>query len=754
MTVLDWIIVAIPLVALLGVAWFSKRYARDVVDYLAAGRIAGRYVLAVGGLEGSLSVITLIAGCEKEYQTGFGLFFWSSILAPIGIFISLTGYCVYRWRETRCLSLGQFLELRYGSKFFRVFCATVRTIADLLTNAIGPAIATNFFIYYLGLPHRINIWGMTFPTYGLVLFVCIVLAVCFIWPSGRISLLITDCFQGLLSYPIFVAIVIYILLHFSWWNDIAPVMWNRVPGQSFMNPYDMAQFRDFNLFALVVTLCGQVLGRANWMGNDNGSAARSAHEQKMSGILGAWRNGFASMMMLLLALVVIVFMNSPHFVEKNRLPMTSVQVRHNLCERVLDQVVNDPAQVQAIVKKVDQIPNTPPGQDFTRPISQQNNHDTPYFETVRKELGDAPQARYNFLQFRALYHQMMTPMVIRQLFPPGMVGLFCLLMVMLLVSTDDSRIFNVSATFMQDLVLPFFRGRVDPKNHLLLLRLTTLVTAGLFMFAALVFSQVDYIQMFITIIAALWTGGAGPIMIFGLYSHFGNVVGAWCSIVLGTGTTLVGLFFQRNWTMTVYPWLEKMEWVTPLDQLLRTVSGPFNPLISWQMDPVKFPINSYEIFFISTILSLTGYIVGSLLFYRRFNLEKLLHRGIYSDKPQPPAFRWTFRTVLSKMIGINQEYSRGDKVIAYAVFGYSFVYRVLLAFLFVVVWNAFFPWPHNWWTIKFFITNLLVPGIVGVISTVWFMWGGIRDSRQLFIDLEKRKVDASDNGQVLAEDKD
>ena len=42
-----------------------------------------------------------------------------------------------------------------------------------------------------------------------------------------------------------------------------------------------------------------------------------------------------------------------------------------------------------------------------------------------------------------------------------------------------------------------------------------------------------------------------------------------------------------------------------------------------------------------------------------------------------------------------------------------------------------------------------IPAIVGLISTVWFLWGGIRDTKQLFIDLEKRKEDPNDNGQLL-----
>ena len=236
MSWIDWIIVIIPLCFVIGMAVYSRKYARSVADFLAAGRVAGRYVLSVGDLAAALSVITLVAGTEQNYQTGFAVGFWAAMTAPVGIFMALTGFCMYRWRETRCLSLGQFLELRYGSKFFRIFCASLRTFAEMVTNAIGPAVAANFFIYYLGLPHRIMICGINLPCYVIIVSLCLFLALVIIWPGGRISLLVTDCFQGLLCYPIFVIIVGYIILNFSWSGDIAPVMWNRVPGQSFMNP--------------------------------------------------------------------------------------------------------------------------------------------------------------------------------------------------------------------------------------------------------------------------------------------------------------------------------------------------------------------------------------------------------------------------------------------------------------------------------------------------------------------------------------
>ena len=754
MTWIDWCITIIPMAALIWMAFYSRRYARGVVDYLAAGRIAGRYVISVGDLTAGLSVITLVAGCEQNYQTGFAVGFWGAITAPVGVFIALTGYCMYRWRETRCLSMGQFLEMRYGSKFFRVFCATLRTIAEMVTNAIGPAIATNFFIYYLGLPHKIMICGVNLPCYAIIVVLCLILALMFILPGGRISLLITDCVQGLLCYPVFVVIVGYIILNFSWTYDIAPVMWNRVPGQSFMNPYDVSELRDFNIFALIVSLCGSILNRAGWIGNDTSGAAKTPHEQKMAGVLGSWRNGFSWMMILLLAIVVIVFMTSPHFVGKNRFNTNSTEVRQELSAKVLEEAIpNDEALRAKIIAKVKEVPSRVTQEYIDSPNSQQKNLDTPYFDTVRQELGDTPEGRYQFQKFRSLYQQMMMPTVVAKIFPVGMLGLFCLLMVMLLISTDDSRIFNASSTLMQDVVLPMFKGHLPQSKHLLYLRLMTIGVAVFFLIVSLFFAQLDYINMFTTIMCSLWLGGAGPIMVFGLYSRFGNLTGAWCAIIFGSGTSLAGLILQRTWALTVYPFLEKMGWVEGLNNFLVTVSSPFNPWIEWSMDPVKFPINSFEIYFISMILSVGGYVIGSYLTYKPYDLDKLLHRGKYADGPEPVKEKWTLRNIFSKIIGITPEYTRGDRIIAYSVFFYSVVYSVGIVFFAIVIWNAIWPWPHSWWTVKFFITTLLIPGIVGVISTIWFMIGGSIDAIQLFRDLKKRVEDPNDNGQILDDHK-
>ena len=180
---IDWCIAIIPLIAILGLAVYSGRYIRGVVDFLAAGRVAGRYVISVGDMASGLSVMLLVAMCEQKYQIGYGIDFWAKIIVPAGIIFSLTGYCTYRWRETKALSFGQFLEMRYNRPF-RIFAAALRTASEMIANALSPAIAVNFFIYFLKLPHTFTVCGVEITTFSFILVTLIILALICIWPDG------------------------------------------------------------------------------------------------------------------------------------------------------------------------------------------------------------------------------------------------------------------------------------------------------------------------------------------------------------------------------------------------------------------------------------------------------------------------------------------------------------------------------------------------------------------------------------------
>ncbi len=733
----------IPLSLIIGLAVYAGKYVRGVADFLAAGRMAGRYVICVGDVAAGLSVISLVSLVEVKYQTGYGLEFWGKLTAPLGVVFALTGYCVYRWRETRSLSFGQFLEMRYNRKF-RIFASTIRTISEMVVNALGPAIAVNFFIFFLGLPHRVSIFGFSITTFTLILVVIMVLALLCIWPGGRVSLIMTDTFQGLLCYPVFVIIVCYILLNISWNGEVAPTMMDRVVGESFINPYDISKLRDFNIFALIVGLMGTILNRAAWFGNDSTNSARTPHEQKMAGVLGAWRAGFSQVMLIVIAVMVITIMNHQRFSSNAK------GIRDALVTKVADELIEDPVKRAAVIAAGTSVPEQKHRIGIDAPLSRNSNLDTPVMNAVHDVLGHDGQGNLEYTHFHTLYRQGMVSVSLRRTFPVGLIGLFGLLMIMLVLSTDDSRIFNASSTIMQDVIMPFCKKSLTPKQHLLLLRLCSVFVGLLFLAFSLFFEQIDYIRMFTTIVLAVWLGGAGPVMLGGLYSRFGNTTGAFSAVFFGAGISVGGFITQMNWAKRIYPFLLEHGWVEPIGRFLAATSSPFEPIVVWRMNPEKFPINSYEIYFIAMVCGVLAYVIGSLLTYKGpYNLDRLLHRGIYAiDGKKPIKSPWTFRNVFSKIIGITPEYTKGDRVIAWSVFCYSFVYQLVICFFFVLIWNTISPWPSHWWKYYFLITTLLVPCVAGVFTTVWFFWGGLRDALRLFRDLKTRIDNPLDDGRV------
>ena len=740
---IDWCIAIIPLFFIIWMAFYCRKYIRGVVDYLAAGRVAGRYVICVGDVMAGLSVITLVALCESEYQCGMAMGLWSKVTIPLSIFMALTGYCLYRYRQTKCLSIGQFLEIRYNRPL-RIIAAFIRTIAEMMTNAIGPAVAARFFIYIMALPHTVSIFGWQITTFAVIMVAVLTLAMLVIWPGGRVSLLVTDALQGLMSYPIFVIFTVFVLTEISWTGDVAPVMLDRAAGESFLNPMDIDSLRDFNMFALIVTIVGTILNRAAWIGNDTSNSGRTAHEQKMAGILGAWRNGFSALMMTLLALFMVTIMLSSRFADEAKV------IRNNLVNRVAGETVVDSAVRDKIKQNIAAIPVAKHTIGVDKPYSRTNNPDTPYLNTVRDTLKETPDGNTAFQKFRTLYYQMMAPTVLREKLPVGVMGLFVLLMIMLMLSTDDSRVFNASSTLIQDVVMPFRKKPFEPQQHLAWLRGMSVAVCVFFLIVSLYFAQMDYILMFISIMCSLWLGAAGPIMIGGLYTRWGTTVGAFCALVFGSGTALSGLILQRTWSGYVYPWLLNTGNQRYVSMVFDAVNSVFSPYIVWEMNPIKFPINSYEIYFMSMMFGCSAYIIGSMITYRKpYDLDKMLHRGKYSEgEARPNASPWTWRNVYSKLIGIDDQYTTGDKIIAWSVFSYSVIYQFLLAFLGVLLWNAITPFTPNWWSMYFFVTVVVVGVIVGVISTFWFVIGGIIDMRRLFRDLAARENNPLDDGWV------
>ena len=746
---LDWLIIIIPVAFVLYMGWHSRRYVVQVSDFLSAGRLCGRYLISVADIANALSIMGLIAYVEVHYRTGFALAFWNALTLPLGVALSLTGFVSYRFRETKAMSFGQYLEMRYSRKL-RIFACALRSLTEMLANMIMPAIAGRFFIYYFGFPQYFTIFGVEIPTFNALILLCLVMAIGIVCMGGTLALVITDSIQGMFCYPIMATFVVFVLYKFSWNNEIIPVLTDRVVNQSFLDPYDISELRDFNLFMVGCSLISSINNRASWLGAGNSSSAKSPHEQKMAGLLGSYRGSLNSIFYVLIAAAMITYFNHKNFAPQAK------EVRDTISERIAEGLLHSEKHQELRERIISSVHKRAPlvheiGKDAK--LSEESNLDTIYLSEVKQALDsntlDTPEVNAGmYQQFRTLYAQMMTAVGMRHMMPPGLSGLFCLLMIMAMISTDDTRIFSAALTITQDVVMPFIKKPLTPVQHLWVIRGVSIGVGVFFFFGSTMMSQLDYINLFMSSMTSMWVG-AGAMSLLGLYTRFGTTAGAWASLLTGCGMALSYIGVKQYWTH-VYGFLKDMNWLDGFTRVVESISRPFEPFVVWRVNPYKCFINPYEFTLLVTLVSFTLYIVVSKLTCKEpFNLDRMLHRGKYNlDNLNQTKTKWTLATVFSKLIGITPEYSFWDRVIARSIFCCSIVYRFFGTVLIVVIWNVFQRWPQGWWSKYFFVTTLMVPGIVTVIVTFWFGIGSVKDMIQLFRDLKTRKLNFLDNGQV------
>lgn len=747
MHLVDWLIVAVPMVFVFYVAMQAQKFVKGVSDFLAAGRVAGRYVVAVASGEAGMGLISVVALFEAYYNSGFAYSFWNQLYVPVGMLMTLTGYCIYRYRETRAMTMGQFFEMRY-SRGFRIYAATLQSLSGVVNYAIFPAVGARFLIYYCDLPLVTSFFGWHIPTFALVMALFLSAAVVVVSLGGQITIMVTDCILGILSYPLYAIVVIALLVKFSWSGDMAPTLLDRPAGESMLNPFDIDNLRNFNIFYIFVGLFSNVFNRMAWSGTQGyNAAAINAHEQKMGAVLGTWRSGFQGMMIVLLAVAGYTYLNNSKFEDD------ALVAREELTWKAVNDVAEEP-EFDAIRGEVRRYLDTGEMSDDLVTWSSEGHFEDkdenePLRDMVKEALASEDKAAGQ--TFGAIHDQMRVPIALRHILPVGVIGVFCALCVFLLISTDTTYMHSWGSIIVQDIILPV-RGRAfTAKQQLKLLRLIIAGVAVFAFFFSLFFAQVDYILMFFAITGAIWLGGAGPCIVGGLYWRRGTSQGAFAALTSGSLLAVGGIIAQKTWVKHIYPWMEEAGRLPIITTIVEGASRPLEPYVEWRVLPDKFPINSQEIYFISMMIGVALYVGISLLTGKEsFNMERMLHRGQYRREGEVEVTydKVTWRTVYKTFLGINSEYTKGDRVLAWSVFLYSMLWG-FGSFVVLVAWNAIWPWPDTWWADWFKIYNLVVPGIIAAVSTVWFTIGGSIDLKKLFERLAEKHDNELDDGRVI-----
>jgi len=96
MSILDWIMVLLPLLMVLGTGLYARRFVKSVADFMSANRSAGRYLPCISGTELGAGAVVFVASFEIFSHGGFAYGWLGNIADPVGLILALTGFVSYR----------------------------------------------------------------------------------------------------------------------------------------------------------------------------------------------------------------------------------------------------------------------------------------------------------------------------------------------------------------------------------------------------------------------------------------------------------------------------------------------------------------------------------------------------------------------------------------------------------------------------------------------------------------------------------
>ena len=197
-TPLDWVIVVVYLLLSVGVAFFVKRYAGNMTNFVSAGRAVGTW-LGIATLTGTeMGLITVMYSAQKGFTSGFAAFHIGVIAGIVAFLIGMTGFIVVRLREHEVLTIPEYYEKRFGRRT-RILGGIMLAFGGLLNMGLFLKVGAMFIVGITGMvPDSVAVNTVMVVLLALVLVYTVI--------GGMISVVITDYIQFvILSVGILVA---------------------------------------------------------------------------------------------------------------------------------------------------------------------------------------------------------------------------------------------------------------------------------------------------------------------------------------------------------------------------------------------------------------------------------------------------------------------------------------------------------------------------------------------------------------------
>lgn len=720
---IDWTIVLGLITFFIVVAYTTKQYIKSTADFLAANRCAGRYLLTVSEGIAGLGLITILAYWQLYSKVGFAGEWWENLRIPVVMIMTLTGYVMYRYRETRVMTLAQFFEVRYSRKF-RIFAACVCWISGVINYGIFPAVGANFLMYFCNLAQHYSFAGIIFNTYYTLIIGLMAVSLYFTFMGGQVTILVTDFLQSMLCNVVLMTIILLLLIKYPL-SDLFSSLLIAEPGKSMVNPLGTTQ-SDFDPFYFIIMMLNSIINRLAWQSSQGYyCSAKSPHESKMAGVLGQFRAWGFTYALILIPLVAYMIMHDPDYAAQadqvtgllSRID--NVQIRDQMLVPMTMTIYLPVGLIGAFVAVM-----------LAAFISTNDtclhSWGSIFVQDILIPLRKKPFSNKEHiwaLRFSIIF-----------------VAIFVCIFSVIFRQTQHILYFMAltGAIWLGGIGSVITLGLYTSWGKIKA-AYASLICGATIAGTGLICQQIwdsrygidfalpaQYIYIYCIVLGIIAAIMLGKIMMLRYSKLFSRIVSL-LALLIVFGVILFIESKQALWVLSNTPWPD-----------------------------CSFLMNGQRVFFFAMVTSIETYVLFSLTGKRNaFDLDKMLHRGKYriaSDHISENSGMSIYakkKFSLKNAFGFTDDFSRGDKIIYGFAIGKSLVFFLLFMSMTAVVllWGlsdrawANFHYYVYWFTIVFFF-----------ITTVWLSIGGICDLKNLFKDLKIKGRDLTDDGRVVDQD--
>ena len=210
---LDWAIVILYLLGSAAIGIWSRRYVRNMSDFVVAGRSLKSHLGVATMIGTELGLVTVMFAAEKGFTGGFAAFHIAVCAGIVCLVVGWSGFIVVPLRRMGVMTIPEYYGRRFG-RGVRILGGLILALSGILNMGMFLKAGSIFVVEVTGLPDSTTNWILT-GLLALVLFYTIL--------GGMFSIVLTDYVQFVVLSVGLIVTTLFALNELGWENIVRGV---------------------------------------------------------------------------------------------------------------------------------------------------------------------------------------------------------------------------------------------------------------------------------------------------------------------------------------------------------------------------------------------------------------------------------------------------------------------------------------------------------------------------------------------------